>query len=117
MSGNSGGRATATVQIPEDAITISSPANNNSTSETEPARVEPVPAQNALPPPPPVVIGEPAAGYSIHQSIIMSHNYFEKIIHSDGSTRGKCLVCWKEKNREVLYKMPDGNLRSKELSL
>ena len=116
MSGNSGGRAT--VQIPEDVI-ISSPANNNSTSETDigPATVEPAPAQNALPPTPPVVIGEPAAGYNIHQSIIMSHHYFEKIIHSDGSTRGKCLVCWMEKKKEVLYKMPDGNLRSKELSL
>ena len=114
MSGTSGGRAS--VQIPRDVIIIDSdaPNNNNSTSETEtqPSVSAPAQAQNA--PLPQVSIGEPAVGYSIHQSIIISHNYFEKKILSDGSQRGKCLVCLKEKNKEVLFKMPDGNLRGVE---
>lgn len=118
MSGTSGGRAS--VQIPSDVIMIDSEApnniNNNSTSETDTQPSESAsalaPAQNA--PPPQVSIGEPAVGYSIHQSIIISHNYFKKIILSDGSNRGKCLVCLKEKNKEVLFKMPDGNLRGVE---
>ena len=113
MSGtSSGGRAS--VQIPRDVIMIDSdgPNNNNTSSETETQPPAPVPAQN-VPPPPQVTIGEPAEGYSIHQSIIISHNYYEKKILGDGSVRAKCLLCFKEKNKEVLFKMTDGNLRGK----
>ena len=114
MSGTSGGRAS--VQIPRDVIMIDSDGpniNNNASSDTETQPPAPVLAQN-VPPPPQVTIGEPAEGYSIHQSIIISHNYYEKKILSDNSVRGKCLVCFKEKNKEVLFKMTDGNLRGKK---
>ncbi len=112
MSGtSSGGRAS--VQTPTDVIMIDPDSpNNNASSEPETQQpTAPGPAQNV---PPPVIIGEPADGYSIHQSIIISHNYYEKKILSDGTTRGKCLVCWKDKNKENLFKMPDGNLRGKK---
>ena len=114
MSGPSGG-GRASVQIPRDVIMIDSdaPNNNNTSSESETQPDAPTPARN-VPPPPEVMIGEPAEGYSIHQSIIISHNYYEKKILSDGSMRGKCLVCYKDKKKEVLFKMTDGNLRGKK---
>ena len=117
MSNTSSGQGRASVQIPGDVILLDpDPAqrNNNSTPEAEtPAATD---DQNQNPSQNQVVIGEPAKDYSIFQSIIISHNYFEKKIVGDapGDFRGKCLVCFKEKQKEVLLKMPDMNLRGNE---
>ena len=66
-----------------------------------------------------VVIGEPAEGYNIHQSMIITHNYFEKVLVGDGpgNVRAKCLICLQEKKKELLLKMSDGNLKSKQIDL
>ena len=119
MSNTSGGRGRASVQIPRDAILDPDPPhrNNNSTPEAEtPAPQPATDDQNQNPSQNQVVIGEPAKDYSLFQSIIISHNYFEKKIVGDGpgDFRGKCLVCFKEKQKEVLLKMPDMNLRGNE---
>ena len=106
MSGDS----RATVQVPTDAIIIDppDPVNNNSSESPAPAT-----SQNSK-----VVIGEPAEEFNIHQMMIISHNYFEKVqIPSDdggqGDVRARCLMCG-DKGKEVLLKISDGNLRGVE---
>ena len=48
----------------EDAIMIDPDTQNNNSPSAQPLSR--------------VVIGEPAEGYNIHQSMIITHNYFEK---------------------------------------
>ena len=109
MSGDS----QAILQVPNDAIILDppDPVNNNSNSESQ----DPAASQRQTPK---VVIGEPKEGFNIHQMMIISHNYFEKVeIPSDdggpGDVRAKCLMCG-EKGKDVLLKIRDGNLRGVE---
>ena len=106
------GDTRASVQVPRDTIIIDpDPVNNNTPSQESSSSQA---AQNDA-----VVIGEPADGFNIHQAMIFTHNYFEKIQieHDDGSGdfRAKCLMC-AEKKKEVLLKIAQGNLRGELLN-
>ena len=102
MTMSASGRESVTLPIDEmDAIMID-PDNSPPT--------QPLPR---------VVIGEPTEGYNIHQSMIITHNYFEKVLVGDGpgNIRAKCLICLQEKKKELLLKMSDGNLKGKQIDL
>ena len=57
----------------EDAIMIDPDTQNNNSPPTQPLSC--------------VVIGEPAEGNNIRQSMIITHNYFEKVLVGDGPGR------------------------------
>jgi len=100
MSCGSGSRASV-LNVEDVIIMIDSDTRNNNNS---------TPTQ----PPPHIVIGEPAEGYNIHQSMIITHNYYGKVLVGDGETRAKCLMCLQDMRKELLLKMSDGNLRGIE---
>jgi len=100
MSCGSGSRASV-LNVEDVIIMIDSDTRNNNNS---------TPTQ----PPPHIVIGEPAEGYNIHQSMIITHNYYGKVLVGDGETRAKCLMCLQDMKKELLLKMSDGNLRGIE---
>ena len=89
----------------DDVLVMDPDTQNNNSTPTQP--------------PPHVTIGEPAEGYNIHQSMIITYNYFEKVPVGDGrgDMRVKCLMCLQEKRKELLLKMVDGNLRGKQIDL
>ena len=109
------GDTRASVHEPRDAIVIDpDPVNNNTPAQESSSSQAEQNNANA------VVIGKPAEGFNIHQSMIFTYNYFEKIHieHEDGSGeyRAKCLMCAEKKKEEVLMKISDGNLRGELLN-
>lgn len=80
-------RGQASVSIPADAIITASEDNNNQSHEPEENERQ---------------IGVAPEGYNIHESVLYTHGYFEKIKKDDGSTVAKCLMCWKKSKETVV---------------
>ena len=94
----------ASVMEPEDAIMIDPDPTNNNTARAAPT---PNPETDSS-----IQIGVPVEGFNIHNSVLYTHHYYEKVQPEPGAdVRAKCLSCWIEKKKEVLLKISDGNIR------
>ena len=78
---------------------VSLPLSNNniqeSTSETLPDKWQ---------------IGVPSKDFNIHQAVLYTHGYFQKVQLRDG-VRAKCMVCWVENKKKALFKVTDNSTK------
>ena len=99
-----GGRTQARVSIPTDIIQLEGdpPNNNNPSQESNPAADQTEPRQ----------IGVALKDYNIHESVLYTHGYYEKIKKEDGTFIAKCLMCWeKSKDTAVTRKIGDSSTK------
>ena len=105
MSSPSQGRGRALASIPTDTIVIDpDQPNNNNQGQVE----EDIEAAGESP------IGDAAEGYNIHESVLYSHGYFQKIKKEDGTLVAKCMMCWeKSKDTVVTRKIGDSSTKGR----
>ena len=100
------GRAQATVSIPTDIIRgEGEPPDNNNQGQATDTEADPGQTQ-------PREIGVAPKDYNIHESVLYSHGYYEKMKTEDGTIVAKCLMCWeRSKDKVVTRKIGDSSTK------
>ena len=61
-----------------------------------------------------VTVGKVEDNFSIHVSVLYSHNYFRKISRDEyGKKYALCIMCWKLRRTKVFLKITDNNIKGK----